>query len=118
MKSDKAALILAAGLGTRMKSDIPKVLHLFDGIPLVFHIIRKIINLGIKDVIVVVGYKGEMVKDYIEKEFSNSQLDLSFVHQRLLKGSGRAVYDASQEIKKFNSVLVISGDVPLVEEKT
>ena len=112
-----SALILAAGLGTRMKSGIPKVLHRFDNKPLIFHIIEKLIKIGVRKITVVVGYKGEDVKKEIEKKFGDSKISFNFVFQKLLKGSGRAVYEAKDFIKG-NKVLIISGDVPLVKEKT
>lgn len=112
-----SALILGAGLGTRMKSVIPKVLHTFDNKPLIFHIIEKIVGLGVKEISVVVGYRGWLVKNEIEKKFEGSGVRFRFVFQRHLKGSGRAVYEARNFISQ-RYVLVISGDVPLVKEKT
>ncbi|HOJ85573.1 MAG TPA: bifunctional UDP-N-acetylglucosamine diphosphorylase/glucosamine-1-phosphate N-acetyltransferase GlmU [Elusimicrobiales bacterium] len=111
-------LILAAGLGTRMNSDIPKVLHLFDKKPLISRIVEKLIGLGIREIVVVIGHKGETVKSYIEKNFGECDVKFRFVTQKLLKGSGRAVYESIKDIKNSSSVLIISGDVPLVKEKT
>lgn len=108
-------LILAAGLGTRMRSDIPKVLHEFDGKVIISRIVETVLKSGFKRILIVVGHKGEMVENRLKKDFPN--IDFIFVRQKLLKGSGRAVYEASFELKN-NYTLILSGDVPLITSKT
>ncbi|MEF3280440.1 MAG: bifunctional UDP-N-acetylglucosamine diphosphorylase/glucosamine-1-phosphate N-acetyltransferase GlmU [Elusimicrobiota bacterium] len=115
---DKAVLILAAGLGTRMKSDIPKVLHTFDNKPLIIRLLEKIEKLKIKNIIIVVGYKAEFVVDVVKKWNANKGFNIVFVYQKLLKGSGQAVVESAKEIKKFEDIFIISGDIPLISLKT
>lgn len=109
------ALILSAGLGTRMRSDIPKVLHIFDGKPLIVRIVKKVLELGFKKPLIVVGHKYEMVQDKLKEEFKD--VKFIFVKQKLLKGSGRAVLEALPFLKT-DYTLILSGDVPLVSKES
>ncbi len=113
--NDVDVLILAAGLGTRMRSDIPKVLHDFDGKTLISTIVQTVIRSGFRKIFVVVGYKGEMVEEKLKEDFNN--VDFVFIKQKLLKGSGRAVYEASVNLKSKYTI-ILSGDVPLITSKT
>ena len=108
-------LILSAGLGTRMRSEIPKVLHLFDGKPMITRIVKTLSDAGFKKIVVVVGYKSEMVEEALRREFKD--IDFVFVRQRMLKGSGRAVLEAMPALKN-KYTLVLSGDVPLISKRT
>lgn len=121
MGKDLGVLILGAGYGTRMKSDIPKVLHLFDGKPIIINILEEISRIeNIKGVVIVVGYKGELVVDEINKwkKDKNIRFKIDFVQQKLLKGSGRAVLESSSEIKHYKNLLVMAGDVPAINSDT
>ena len=62
------ALILAAGLGTRMKSDLPKVLHEIAGEPMIRYVVETVREAGIEDIGVVVGYRRELVEDALADE--------------------------------------------------
>ncbi len=109
-------LILAAGLGTRMKSEIPKVLHKILGKPMLYYLLKTIDKLqkemnGRK--IVVIGYKGELVK----KEFENE--DLIFVEQNPPLGTGHAVMCAKDVLKNgAENTMVLVGDAPLLSHET
>jgi len=115
---DKSALILAAGLGTRMNSDIPKVLHLFDNKPIINRVIEKLLDLEFKKIFIVIGHKGEMVKEIVEKSFPLYTDKFCFIEQKVLKGSGRAVLESVDFIKNTQSILIISGDVILIKKQT
>ena len=68
MKNELATIILAAGKGTRMNSEMPKVLHEVGGKPMLIHVIEKSKIIGSKKIISVLGYKYEMVKNAISKQ--------------------------------------------------
>ena len=106
-------MILAAGKGTRMDSDIPKVMHKVNGIPMLVHVINKAKNIGANKIITVIGYKGNL----IEKELSNTDID--FVEQKEQLGTGHAVLQCKGILSSFNgNVIILSGDVPLISNKT
>ncbi len=105
------AVILAAGKGTRMQSDLPKVLHKVDGKPMVHYTIQAAKDAGATDVIVIVGYQGQLVKreivDYVE-----------FVEQREQLGTGHAVKCAQSLLGNDGDVIVLCGDTPLITADT
>lgn len=108
-----AAIILAAGEGTRMKSSLPKVLHPVCGKPIIQHLIGTINSIGINKVIVVVGHKGELVKERLG--------EVKCVTQSELLGTGDAVLKAEKILsrdRKVNAVLVSYGDVCLLTAGT
>lgn len=110
--TDIRAIVLAAGKGVRMKSDIPKVLHPLCGKPLVAHVIANLREAGIADIIVVVGYGG----DAVIKALGPS---VRYVRQHEQRGTGHAVMQAKPLIDgQRGMVLVASGDVPLISSRT
>ncbi|MBI5744887.1 MAG: bifunctional UDP-N-acetylglucosamine diphosphorylase/glucosamine-1-phosphate N-acetyltransferase GlmU [Elusimicrobia bacterium] len=113
-----AAVVLAAGLGTRMKSDLPKVLHYLGDMSLAERAIRKVAELGPEKIIVVTGHKAELVEAELKKKLAHLGGILVFVRQKLLKGSGRAVQEALVEIRRHAHVLVLCGDAPLMRVST
>lgn len=110
-------LILAAGLGTRMKSDHAKVLHKLDGRPFISHVCRTALALTPRKLYVVVGHQGEEVKQAVLREAGD--LPVEFVWQDKQLGTGHAV-NAARDF--FNSgastLLVLSGDVPVIRTET
>lgn len=105
-----SALILAGGLGTRMKSDKPKVLHEICGETLLKHVILNVEEAGIEDIGVVVGYKAEMVKEMTGDKYSY------FLQSEQL-GTGHAVMMAREFLKgKKGKILVLCGDAPLINK--
>jgi UDP-N-acetylglucosamine diphosphorylase/glucosamine-1-phosphate N-acetyltransferase len=103
-----AVLILAAGKGTRMKSDLPKVLHSLSGKPLLSYSLDLAQSLGAKRTIVVVGHQAELVK----KEFAGRE-GLRYVIQEPQLGTGHAVMAAAPELEDWQGpVLILCGDVP------
>jgi bifunctional UDP-N-acetylglucosamine pyrophosphorylase/glucosamine-1-phosphate N-acetyltransferase len=110
-------LILAAGLGTRMKSGIAKVLHQLDGRPLIAHVCRTAVKLEPRKVYVVVGHQAEKVQSAVESELGRGAGE--FVRQVEQRGTGDAVMAAKEALANASStILVLSGDVPLVRAET
>src|SRR6202171_1378530 len=110
-------LILAAGLGTRMKSSRAKVLHQLGGRPLIAHVCQTAALLNPRKTYVVVGYQADNVKAAVEKELGSDQA--LFVTQSEQRGTGDAVMAARSALVQANStVLILSGDVPLVRVET
>jgi bifunctional UDP-N-acetylglucosamine pyrophosphorylase / glucosamine-1-phosphate N-acetyltransferase len=107
------AIILAAGEGTRMKSSLPKVLHLVCGKPMIQYLISTMRSIGINKVIAVVGHKAALVEEKLK--------GIKCVNQKELLGTGDAVLRAKPFLlkdKKINSVLVLYGDVCLLTAGT
>src|SRR6266851_6949714 len=109
-------LILAAGLGTRMKSERAKVLHEIGGLPLIIYVCRTARTLEPEGIYVVVGHQGAEV----EKGVQNEMGDLAgFVMQTEQRGTGHAVMAARAQLAGTNSlVLVLPGDVPFIRSET
>jgi bifunctional UDP-N-acetylglucosamine pyrophosphorylase/glucosamine-1-phosphate N-acetyltransferase len=116
-KSPLDVLILAAGLGTRMKSAAAKVLHKLDGRPLIAHVCRTATALKPRKIYVVVGYQLEQVQAAFDKDLGTGKA--SFVHQAQQRGTGDAVIAAKDALADAKStILILSGDVPLVRADT
>ena len=89
MRSDLDILILAAGLGTRMKSNLAKVLHQLDGRPLVNHVCETALKLSPRKIYVVVGHQADDVKAAVLSDFNGSMFEFPVQQQQL--GTGDAV---------------------------
>ena len=114
-----AAVILAAGIGIRMKSGLPKVMHYLGGMSLVERAIRKIAALGPEKIIVITGHKAELVETELSQKLpAGIYKEIIFVRQKLLKGSGRAVQEAMSQIRRYAHVMVLCGDAPLFRGET
>lgn len=101
-----AAVVLAAGKGTRMKSDTPKVLHLLSGKPLINHTLEKLKKAGLENIFVVVGFKADRVMREV-KDVGG----VVFVKQTQQLGTAHAVKTALAGIgEDFEHVLVLNGD--------
>lgn len=110
-------LILAAGLGTRMRSQTAKVLHGLAGRPLVAHVGRTARALEPARIVVVVGHQAELVEHAVRTELAGSEL--GFALQVEQRGTGDAVMAARSVLVDSDAVLlVLSGDVPLVRAET
>ena len=108
-----ATVIMAAGKGTRMKSDLPKVLHLVNGQPMIFHVIKLSKAIGSERIILILGHKKELMIDSIKYE------GVEYVIQEPQLGTGHAVQQTEPLLKDFTGdVLVLSGDVPLLKKST
>lgn len=110
-------LILAAGLGTRMRSNRAKVLHRLDGRPLIGHVCRTATSLAPRKVYVVVGHQAEDVKAAVLEELDAEHA--VFVVQKEQLGTGDAVNAAREYLEEQDStLLVLSGDVPMIRHET
>ena len=106
-------IVLAAGQGTRMKSDLPKVLHPLGGKPLFLHVLDTARRLGPSLIAIVVGHRADAVKAVCPLS------DVRWVPQDRQLGTGHAVLCAKDVFREFTGeLLILSGDVPLVSERT
>jgi len=109
----KAAIVLAAGQGTRMKSALPKVLHKIAGLPLLGHVVLALKAAGVERVVVVTSAAGQDVRDYAASLGAQSAIQ----HQQL--GTGHAAASAGEALKDFSgTLLIINGDTPLITADT
>ena len=104
-------LILAAGQGTRMKSELPKVLHRVNGIPMVEKIMKILEGVKPEENILILGHKKELIKEALG--------DIKYVVQDQQLGTGHAIMMAEEELKDYEGdVMVVCGDTPLLREET
>src|SRR5580698_9978734 len=101
----KAAIILAAGQGTRMKSRVPKVLHKIAGLPMLGHVVGALRAAGAERIVVVTSPGGQAVRDYA------AMLGCQSAVQDRQLGTGHAAASAREALKDFSGTLVIvNGD--------
>ena len=111
--SELAVVILAAGKGMRMKSDLVKVLHSVAGSPMLSYPLDLSRSLKPSRLLVVVGFQADLVQEKFQGD------DVTFVHQKEPLGTGHAVLAARPALQRFHgTVLILSGDVPLLTEGT
>ncbi len=111
-RGSPAAIVLAAGDGTRMLSRIPKVVHSLYGKPLIGHVLDAIRQVGIRRIVVVVGYRSDLVRSHLGP-------GVETVVQRSLKGTAHAVLQAMPKLRGFHGdVVVLYGDTPLLTAQT
>ena len=107
---------MAAGLGTRMKSNRAKVLHELGGLPLIIHVSRTAQTLNPQSIIVVVGHQAEEVEKVVREDIGKLA---QFVLQTQQRGTGDAVNAGRPQLENSDSELVVlSGDVPLIKSET
>lgn len=107
-----SAVILAAGKGTRMHSNIPKVLHTLAGKPMAKHVIDTCHGLGAHNIHLVYGHGGEQMQNALAEE------PVNWVLQAEQLGTGHAVDQASEHFRDDEKILILYGDVPLISEQT
>ena len=107
-----SVVILAAGQGKRMKSDLPKVLQPVAGRPLLKHVIDTARELSASDIHVVYGHGGELVREALASE------NVTWALQAEQLGTGHAVQQAMSGVPDDHLVLILFGDVPLVQSAT
>ena len=112
------ALLLAAGKGTRMQSDLPKVCHPVGGRPMVCAVVDACLRAGCERIVVVVGYKQELVRDALA-EYGDT---VEFAVQEEQLGTGHAVMSAAgafpQSMRAGTDLFVLCGDGPLIRSET
>ena len=112
MEQDVIALVLAAGKGTRMKSDKSKLVHKIYGKELVKRVVETANKSGVDEVVTVVGYKKEQVQLVLGDS-------VKYAYQEEMLGTGHAVLQAEEYLKdKHGKVIVLNGDVPILRVET
>lgn len=106
------SIVLAAGEGTRMKSNLPKVLHQVADLPLVSHVVKAVQGTGKSDVALVVGRGADEVRGAVEKVTDT----VSAYEQKERLGTAHAVLAAREAIERgYDDLLIVFGDTPLIE---
>ena len=114
MNKELRVVVLAAGKGTRMNSDLPKVLHKLQSKPLIDYVIDESELLNPKEIILVVGFKKESVIKHTE-----SRINLKYATQIEQLGTGHAVLQTNELLKnKRGHILILYGDVPNIKAST
>ena len=109
MTEPRAAIVLAAGKGKRMKSDRPKVLHELNGRPLIRIALDTLAEVRLDRIVIVIGFRGEMVEQELK------DCDVSFAWQTEQLGTGHAVLMTAEMMRDFQgTTLVMLGDMPLL----
>jgi len=109
-----AVVVLAAGLGTRMNSSLPKVLHKIHGSPMLQYVLNSLYKLKPEKIVIVIGKHSKEIKGSLQ-DIST----VSFARQREAKGTGDALSKALPSLRGFTgTVLVVNGDTPLITSGT
>src|SRR5262245_50749630 len=114
-------MILAAGLGTRMKSERAKVLHELAGRPLISYSVRTALAVKPERLFVIVGHQAAEVEAAVRREAGavGTSPELVFVHQMEQRGTGHAVLAARERLaRRAATLIVIAGDGPLIKPET
>ncbi|MEO8494284.1 MAG: NTP transferase domain-containing protein [Planctomycetota bacterium] len=108
----KQAIVLAAGKGTRMKSDLPKVLFEACGRPMISYVVDALERAGVERIVVVVGYRGELVREALAGRDT-----VIFAEQTEQLGTGHAVMMCREALQgQTGPVLIVTGDSPLIQQ--
>lgn len=113
MKNNIKVIILAGGEGKRMLSKIPKTLHTIAGKPIIQYILKTIENLKIKNISIIYGNNGKLIKSYLSK----NKL-INWVLQEHPLGTGHAIKLLESEFYENTNILILYGDVPFISAKT
>ena len=112
-------VIMAAGKGTRMKSQRPKVLHRLAGRPMLGHVVATAAALDARRVVVITGHGAMEVEAALQDSaWAQGSFDLKLVRQEPQLGTGHAVQQAVPALPDDGTVLILSGDVPLIQADT
>ena len=106
-------VVLAAGKGTRMRSALPKVLHLVAGRPMLSHVLQSAQKLSPDHIHVVCGHGADQVREYFSQD-----PNINWIFQAEQMGTGHAVCQALPDISTQATVLVLYGDIPLILPET
>ncbi len=105
------AVVIAAGQGTRMRSDLPKVVHPLGGLPMVGHVLEACRRLGVKRTLVVIGHQAERAREVL------ATYPVEFILQPEQRGTAHAVLHTETALQGFGGdILVLNGDVPLLSD--
>lgn len=113
------SLILAAGKGTRMKSDIPKVIHKVNGKAMLTKIINVLNSMKVEENVLILGYKKEEILTKLKEEIFTEKEEISYVVQEEQLGTGHAIIQAKSHLENYTGdVIILCGDTPLLRKKT
>jgi bifunctional UDP-N-acetylglucosamine pyrophosphorylase/glucosamine-1-phosphate N-acetyltransferase len=117
-----AAVVLAAGEGTRMRSNTPKVLHDLCGRPMILHVLDALERLPLQRIVVVVGHSAERVIKTVQEQLDGT-IAVEFVEQRVQRGTGDAVSVALtagyfDDLDSEDDLIVLPSDAPLIRAET
>lgn len=113
-----SVVILAAGAGTRMKSSLPKVLHKICGKEMLFYSISEALKIS-DDIHIILFFEHQKIKEAIEKSFKNYPITFHIQNHAKYPGTGGALMGDDKNLidTKYDKILVLNGDMPLVKEK-
>ena len=114
------AVVLAAGEGTRMRSNTPKVLHPLCGRPMLLHVVDSLCALPLERIVVVVGHGAERVTKTLQEQLA-TELPVEFVEQPVARGTGDAMTVALgvfDDLDAEDDLIVVPGDTPLLRPET
>jgi len=115
MANGVAVIILAAGLGKRMRSPKAKVLHMLNGRPIVVHVVETARSITENQIILVIGKQAEKVRQVVDREFEG----IGFALQEEQLGTGHATMCVLPQLPiHIKHVMILCGDVPLLTEET
>lgn len=113
MENELAVVIMAGGEGKRMNSTLPKVLHYYQGIPMLIRIIQTIKLLNPYKIIVITGKHTQLIKETVSLYAIH---DIAYVNQPEPLGTGNAIKCTLPYIKNTNKVMILNGDTPIITE--
>ena len=113
----QAAVIMAAGKGTRMRSKITKILHKIAGLSIIEHVVKVTLEAGIQKIVIILGHQADQVRQHLSERFPDIPLEWAFQEEQL--GTAHAVMCAQSALSNFQgAVWILSGDVPTLSVKT
>ena len=117
---ENVIIIMAGGLGKRMNSDLPKVLHKINNKPMLVHVIEQAIVLQPCKIFIVVGKYKIIIEETIQQYINMDKANIQFILQPEPLGTGHAIQCCRDELLKMpdKNVLILSGDVPLLKSDT
>ena len=92
-----------------MNSDVPKPMYKIMGRPMIDHIVSSIESFNDIEILVVVGYKKELITEHLGRR-------VNYVVQKELKGTGHAILESADHIKKYDNVFILMGDSPFINK--
>lgn len=112
---------MAGGLGKRMESDLPKVLHKVSNYPMIVHVIKTALQLSPDKIFIIVGKYKSIIDEHIGKYLTKEEYSkINYVIQEKALGTGHAIFCSLKTISKYidDRVIILSGDVPLISLDT
>lgn len=108
-------IILAGGLGKRMKSDLPKVLHCVQGMPMIVRLLNQVVQLNPSKILIVVGKYKDIIQKTISQYIQNTNIE--YVNQEPALGTGHAVLCVLPYLNNNSNTLILNGDNPLLSKE-